>query len=90
MLSMYFLCTFYVLSFDRAKERYQRKPAGVKVTVQNLLEFTAFDKLLTSFVEQYLRSKFSYGFFPHRYFNAGKNQRSEAWSKDKKPEEGIA
>jgi len=42
----------YVLSFDRAKERYQRKPAGVKANGAKPSRISFSTKLLTSFVEQ--------------------------------------
>ncbi len=66
----------YVLSFDRAKERYQRKPAGCNKTAKNLLVTASPDKLLAALVEQYLRSSLSYGFINAVFCDAGEKGKS--------------
>jgi hypothetical protein len=65
--------------FSAEKRKKQRKSAGVQATTQNLLETASLDKLLTSFVRQYLRSSLSYGFFLRHSCIAGKKKNPYGW-----------
>ena len=51
----------------RQKKVTKKNSPAYKLTAQNLLEPASPDKLLAALVEQYLRSRLSYGFLLRRY-----------------------
>ncbi len=68
----------YTSFFCTDKRKKQRKAPGCNKTAKNLLEATSLDELLTSFVRQYLRSSFSYGFIHAVFCDAGLKSAAEA------------